>query len=67
MQFRVEFHMDNDEFQFPKGAMKAAIRRALQEVAGAVTVRNDRDLRLVGVGGKVKDVNGNTIGKWEIV
>jgi hypothetical protein len=66
MRFTISFDLDNDEFQFPKGAMKAGIRRVLHEVAGAVQLKPDTDLRKYGAGGKVADINGNSIGKWEI-
>ena len=65
MKFTLEFNMDNDDFVTPDTASKEneinreAVMRVLKAVASEVGDYWD--------GYTVKDINGNTVGKWEIL
>lgn len=54
---RIEFETDNDAFE---DSLTSEVARILREIANKI--ENGDDLG----GGSVKDVNGNTIGSWEL-
>jgi hypothetical protein len=54
----VKFSMENDAFHDPNGSYGDEAARILQVIA-------DR-IRRGGTGGKVLDVNGNTVGTWKV-
>jgi len=56
--FRLEFDTDNDAFTYPSDAPAVPeIVRILDNVAWFVDSGRES--------GKIKDINGNTIGSWE--
>lgn len=58
MKFTLEFDMDNDAFNPEDGNVNyAEVSRILEKVAVDVEWRDIDDIR---------DINGNTIGHWQI-
>lgn len=60
MRFTLEIKMDNDAFQDdPMGELSQTIK----EVAEILPISHEN---IRSVSGNIKDINGNTVGKWEL-
>jgi hypothetical protein len=53
----VTFTMDSDAFHDPDGSYGDEASRILHKIADSVRTKT---------GGKILDINGNTIGKWAV-
>jgi hypothetical protein len=61
-KFLFEIALDNDEFYGEGFVTREAVRRAVERAAGVAGARiSDGETE-----GTLRDVNGNTIGKWEL-
>lgn len=57
-KFTLQINMDNDAFaEYPITELVECVK----EVAESISFNNSLDQH-----GSIKDINGNTIGKWEI-
>jgi hypothetical protein len=56
-RFTMSFDMENDAFHDPDGSYGDEVARILRDVAAKVSTQS---------GGKIRDVNGNTVGKWAV-
>jgi hypothetical protein len=54
----VTFDMDNDSFGTLDGGIVAELDRIFQRISDAVWEGNQE--------GRIRDSNGNTVGRWEI-
>jgi hypothetical protein len=54
-KFKLEFEMDNEAFD---DNQQYEIARILDEIK--------RDVLRLSTGRKIRDINGNTVGKWDI-
>jgi hypothetical protein len=61
MKFTVEIQLGNDAMQ-----TYGDIRDALNKLANAMRHTAHAAPRLSDGGGKIADVNGNTVGRWDI-
>ena len=59
MEFKLEINMSNQAFREP-----SELARIIREqVLNRINISNES---IGGIGGKVRDINGNTVGQWDI-
>jgi len=59
MDFELRIHMGNDAYS---ADAVAEVQRQLRAVAGSL-----QDMLILGDSRPIRDINGNTVGKWEVV